>query len=133
MIRKFFAFILLSIFFISCQKTDTTVGSSNDTTINNLSFTVDTTYVDGQNSRLVAKGKVKNNGSAVVTSPWYVEAQFYTDKTYTTKMGGNYTQIGVPLSSGQQTFWTIYFSSTNVNVVQYPDFAVGDLRGIYKK
>lgn len=133
MVRKLFAFFLLSIVFISCQKTDTTVGSSNDTTINNLTFTIDTTYVDGANSQLVAKGKVKNNSGATATSPWYVEAQFYTDNTFKTKLGGNYTQIGVPLSSGQQTFWSINFSSANVNVVQYPNFAVGDLRGIYKK
>lgn len=89
---------MLSFVFISCQKTDSTVGSSSDKQINSLSFTIDTAYVDGANSQLVAKGKVKNNGSITVTSPWYVEAQFYTDDTYSTKLGGNYTQIGVPIS-----------------------------------
>ena len=121
-----FAAIGLSLFFISCTEgSDPVVGSTGDTTIPNLSFTIDTTY-------LVAKGSVKNNGSAQVTSPWYVECQFYTSPSKTTKLGGNYMQIGVPLSNGQSTLWTINYSSTNVNVNDYPNFAVGDLRGIYK-
>jgi hypothetical protein len=40
--------------------------------------------------------------------------------------------IGVPLSSGQSTFWTIYYSSSSVDVRSYPSFGVNDLRGIYK-
>lgn len=123
----------LSLVLISCDEGETTVGSDHDTVIPNLSFIVDTTYLDAANSRLVAKGSVKNNGSNKVTSPWYVECQFYTNSSKTTKLGGNYTQIGVPLSNGQSTFWTINYSSSNVNVNDYPNFAVGDLRGIYKK
>jgi len=132
MAKIFFAAFIILFVFASCQQTDTTVGSSSDTQINSLTFTVDTTYVDSAGKRLVARGMVKNNGNTTVTSPWYVEGQFYTGDFYTTKLGGNSTEIGVPLSAGQQTFWTIYFSSTNVDVMQYPDFRVNDLRGIYK-
>ena len=123
---------LASLYFFACDESVTTVGSDQDTVIPNLSFTVDTTYLDAANSRLVANRSVKNNGSSKVTSPWYVECQFYTNSSKTTKLGGNYTQIGVPLSNGQSTFWTITYSSSNVNVNDYPNFAVGDLRGIYK-
>ena len=49
--------ILLSVL-ISCTESDPVVGSNENTTIPNLSFIVDTTYVDSQNSRLVAKGIV---------------------------------------------------------------------------
>jgi hypothetical protein len=124
--------VIISLLITSCDESETTVGSDQDTVIPNLSFTVDTTYLDAANSRLFAKGSVKNNGSSKVTSPWYVECQFYTSAAKTTKLGGNSTQIGVPLSNGQSTFWTINYSSSNVNVNDYPNFAVGDLRGIYK-
>ena len=124
--------VLTAILIISCDSTEPTVGSNEDTVIPNLFFTVDTTYLDTANNRLVAKGTVKNNGSSQVTSPWYVEAQFYTNSSRTTKLGGDYTQIIVPLSSGQSTFWTINYTSQNVDVRNYPNFAVGDLRGIYK-
>jgi hypothetical protein len=132
---KSFIFVPLLIIIcslISCEATDPVVDNPQDTLIPNLLFTIDTTYLDSGASKLVASGKVKNNGSAYVTSPWYIEAQFYTTKTSSVKLGGNYTQIGVPLSSGQSTFWTIYFSSTNVEVKSYPNFGVKDIRGIYK-
>ena len=133
MLKKYFAIAVILLFFASCNNTtDNTVGSSTDTQINSLSFTVDTTYLDSGAKRLVARGKVKNIGQNNVTSPWYVEGQFYTDDSYTTKLGGNYTQVGVPISQGQQTFWTIYFSSSNVDVLKYPNFRIGNLRGIYK-
>jgi hypothetical protein len=126
--------ILSALFLTSCDQTgeNAIVGSYQDTLIPSLSFNVDTTYLDAQSGRLIASGTVKNNGNSNVSSPWYVEAQFYTDKTGSTKLGGNYTEIGVPLSTGQSTFWTIYFSSQNVDVTKYPDFGVKDLRGIYK-
>jgi hypothetical protein len=112
----------------------TVVGSSADYTISGLAIRVDTTYVDGAGQgRLVAKGTVRNNGSSGVTSPWYIEGQFYTDGTFLTKLGGNYTQVGVPLSGGQQTIWTLTFSSGNTDVRQYSGFRVGDLRGTYKR
>ena len=127
-----FISVLTAILIISCDSTESTVGSNEDTVIPNLFFTVDTTYLDTANNRLVAKGTVKNNGGSQVTSPWYVEAQFYTNASRSTKLGGNYTEIGVPLSTGQSTFWTINYSSQNVDVRDYPNFTVGDLRGIYK-
>jgi len=125
--------ILILILFSSCESGgDTVVGSAEDTQITNLSFHVDTTYLEASQSRLVAKGTVTNNGSTQVSSPWYVEGQFYTDAAYKVKLGGSSTEIGVPLSRGQSTFWTIYFSSSNVNVNNYPNSRISDLRGIYK-
>jgi uncharacterized protein YcfL len=124
--------ILISLFIISCESNDTVVGSNQDTVIPNLIFNVDTTYLNSSDGTLVASGTVTNRSNNKVESPWYVEAQFYTDRSLRTKLGGNYTQIGVPLSRDQATFWTINFSSTNADVRNYPNFAVSDLRGIYK-
>jgi hypothetical protein len=123
--------LLLALPITSCEETDPVVGSTGVTQISSLSFTVDTTYLDSSTPRLVAKGSVTNNGSSTVTSPWYIEAQFYTTKTSNTKLGGNNTRIGVPLSRGQSTVWTINFSSGNVDVRDYPDFGVKDIRGFY--
>jgi len=131
---KYLYLFIIPILIISCDQTTTepVVGSTQDTQISNLSFNVDTTYLEASASRIVAKGSVTNNGSAQVTSPWYIEGQFYTDATYKIKLGGNSTQIGVPLSRGQSTFWTIYYTSSNENVNNYPNCRIGDLRGIYK-
>jgi hypothetical protein len=109
---------------------ESTVGSPSDTEISRVAFVVDTTYIGG--SLLYAKGRVQNTGPNTISPTWYVEAQFYTDATYTTKLGGNYTSISVPLGPGQSTFWTISFSSSNVDVRKFPDFRVRDLRAIYK-
>lgn len=128
----FFLVIILTWLLLACDSAEPVVDDPQDTVIPNLSFTVDTTYLDSNANRLVASGTVKNNGSAKVVSPWYVEAQFYTTKTGSSKLGGNYTQLGVPLSQGQSTFWTIYYSSSNVDVRNYPDFGVRDFKGIYK-
>lgn len=109
----------------------TVVGSGSDTKIEGATFQVDTTYLDATGSgQLVASGLVK--ASAQVVAPWYVECQFYTDSTLKVKLGGNDTQISVPLSAGQSTFWTIKFYTSTVDVRQFPNFAVGDLRAIYK-
>lgn len=123
---------LMSFLILSCEESEPVVGSNQDTKIPNLSFNVDTTYIEYSTNRLFAKGTVLNTGNSSVNSPWYVEAQFFTDQTYKTKLGGSYTQIGVPLGKGQSTFWTISYSSSNVDVKNYPNFAVSELRGIYK-
>ncbi|MDP4116892.1 MAG: hypothetical protein Q8903_12200, partial [Bacteroidota bacterium] len=88
--------------------------------------------MESGSNRLVASGRVTNTGSAHVTSPWYIEAQFYTSKNSSAKLGGGNTQIDVPLNSGQSTLWTIYYSSANVDAKSYPDFDIRDFRGIYK-
>ena len=124
--------LVFLLFLISCDESEPVVGSNGDNTIPNLSFILDITYLDAANNKLVAKGIVKNNGTSQVSSPWYVECQFYTNSSRTTKLGGNYIQIGVPLSNGQSTFWTLTYSSLNISVNEYPNFTVGDLRGIYK-
>ncbi len=127
---------MLSLFLFLCFQcqpltTQNGVGSPLDTQILNMSFTIDSTYI--ANSQLYARGKVTNNGTSQITPPWYVEAQFYTDSTHNTKLGGNNTQIYVPLSPNQSTFWTISFYSSNVDVRSYPGFKVSDVRAIYKK
>ena len=121
---------IISIIFTSCDSEDSIVGSNQDTEINNVSFSVDETYLES--GVLYAKGTVTNLGKLDINSPWYVEGQFYTDQTYKTKLGGNNTRISVPLEPYQSTFWVLSYSTTKVDVNQYPNFRISDLRGIYK-
>ena len=125
--------LFAAISFASCDQDpgSTVVGSASDTQIDGVTFTVDTTYVDASGSgQLVARGMVKTTVNIV--APWYIEGQFYTDSTMMVKLGGNDTQISFPLSPGQSTFWTIYFYTSSVDVRQFPDFRIGNLRAIYK-
>jgi hypothetical protein len=110
----------------------TMVGQSQDTAIPNVAFTVDTTYISSNPVAMVARGRASNTGTSTISTGWYIEAQFYTDASKRTSLGGNNTKIGVPLPPGQEAVWTIKFASSSVDVRQYPDFTVGDLRAIYK-
>lgn len=107
------------------------VGSQNDTEIQGVVFTVDTTFIS--NSRLIARGLVKNaTRRTTIDPPWFVEGQFYTNAAKTTKLGGDNFQINIPLSLNQETFWELSFSSSIVNVQDFPDFVISDLRAILK-
>ena len=128
------ALSLFSLFTLFCiSSCENPVGSTKDVEINNVSFTVDTMYFSASSSELVASGQAKNTGTEAITSPWYVEAQFYSDSTLSVKLGGNFTKITVPLSQGTSAMWTIRFSSQNVNEAEYPYFRLSDLRAIYKR
>lgn len=124
----FFSILLLG---SSCENgNNTVVGSTQgNTDINNVSFTV--TQLEVSSTSLKASGTVKNTGTSTISSPWYLEAQFYSDSTLTLKLGGNNTRIGVPLESGLQTIWTITFSDPNIAEGDYPNFRVSNFRAFY--
>ncbi len=127
------AFFLLAAFLnLACNPvTNNEVGSPLDTQIPSLTFTVDSTFT--AYGQLVARGTVKNGGNSQVTTPWYVECVFYTDSTQSMTLGGNNVQMTTPLNPGQGTFWSISFSSSVVEVRNYPNFRIGNLRAVYKK
>ena len=131
-LKTIFVGVNLILLFTFCDSpTNSTVGSKEDVKIENVSFIIDETYLES--SIFYAKGKVTNLGNSPIESPWYVEAQFYTDSTYRLKLGGNYTKIGVPLEPYQSTFWSMSFSTSTVDLNKYPKFRVSDLRAIYKQ
>ncbi|MCU0452940.1 MAG: hypothetical protein MUE68_04725 [Bacteroidetes bacterium] len=111
--------------------TQSTVGSPNDTPITGLAFSVDSTYLNS--SMMVARGRVWNNGTSATIPTWYVEAVFYTDTTYKTKLGGNSTTMNFGLDPGQSSYWSISFSTSSVDLRQFPSFRVKDVRGVYKR
>jgi len=126
------AIIFLLITGSSCndESGNTVVGTTQgNTDINYVSFTV--TELEVSSSSLKASGTVKNNGNKTITSPWHIEAQFYADSTLSLKLGGNRTQIGVPLEAGVQTVWSITFSDPDIAEGNYPNFRVSNFRAYY--
>ena len=100
--------------------------------LQNVVFTVDTTYMLSSPGTLVAQGLATNNGAGTISSPWYVECTFYTDTTSRIVLGNNDYQVGVPLSPGESVYWRIELSSSNVDVRRFPNFTVGTFRAYYK-
>ena len=109
---------------------NTVVGTTQgNTDIKTVSFIV--TELEVTSSSLKASGTVKNTSTKTITSPWYVETQFYSDSTYSLKLGGNRTRIGVPLEAGVQTVWSITFSDPDIAEGDYPNFCVSNFRAYY--
>jgi len=134
---KYLILIISVLFFLlvtgsSCEDEsgNTVVGTTQENTdINYVSFTV--TELKVSSSSLKASGTVKNNGNKTITSPWYIETQFYADSTLSLKLGGNRTRIGVPLEAGVQTVWNITFSDPDIAEGNYPNFRVSNFRAYY--
>lgn len=106
------------------------VGTTQgNTDINNVSFNV--TELEVTSSSLKASGTAKNTSTKTITSPWYVETQFYADSTFSLKLGGNRTRINVPLEAGVQTVWSITFSDPDIAEGNYPNFRVSNFRAYY--
>lgn len=122
-----------SLFVISCEVTSNegVVVKPGVTQIGNVTFTVDTTYMLASPGTLVASGTARNDGSGTISSPWYVQCSFFSDSTESVVLGSGNAQIGVPLSPGQSAYWTIRFSSDNVDVRGFPEFCVDDFRATY--
>jgi hypothetical protein len=116
--------LILIILLISC---DNTIGSDNVVEINNLEFTIDEQEVTG--SILKVKGNVKNLGSSQIASPWYIEGMFYSNEDFTTILGGASQRINFPLESGVSYGWVLSFSSSEINISDYPNFGFRNLRG----
>jgi hypothetical protein len=129
-----FSMVILSLTFLgsSCETSDPVVGSEVGVTeITHVSFTI--TDLETSSSSLIASGTVKNIGSTKITPIWYIEGQFYADSTFTLKLGGDNTQITVPLESGVQTLWSLTFSDPNIAEGDYPNFRVSNLRAYYSE
>ena len=99
------------------------------TVISNVEFAI--SQQDTSEGELVATGTVRNKGTVPITVPWFVGADFYGDSTKTIRLGGSFTEILTPLESNQSTFWTIRFSSPNVDVYDFPEFYVSNIKAYY--
>jgi len=126
--------ILLNLIILLNCNGGTVVGSDNVNVIDYVEFSQITTSNNGNN--LEVSGHVINiSETKNISSQWYIECQFYATENKTLKIGGDNTQINVPLDPGQETIWTIHWNpenNLNINLDDYPNFTFDDLRA-YKK
>ena len=107
------------------------IGSNNVFELDNVNLTV--TEMEVQNSRWKVSGKVVNTGDSTILAPWYIEAMFYSDSTFTTTFGGDNDRMNFNLEAGVTSYWHLTHSSEAVVEADYPNFAINDLRAYIQK
>ena len=107
------------------------IGSNNVSELDNVNLTV--TEMEAQNSRWKVSGTVVNTGDSTILAPWYIEAMFYSDSTFTTTFGGDNDRMNFNLEPGVTSYWSLTHSSDAVVEADYPNFAIKDLRAYIQK
>ena len=107
------------------------LGSNNVFELNNVNFTV--TTMEATSARWKVGGTVVNTGDSTISAPWYIEAMFYSDSTFTTTFGGSTERMNFPLESGVTAYWNLNHRSEAVLEADYPNFTIKDLRTYIKK
>ena len=123
------------ILFTGCQGV---IGSKNNETIDHLDWSIGTTentagYSPTNESWLVT-GMITNTGDITILAPWWVEAEFYSDSTFTLILGGDQQSFNVNLQSGVSIQWTLSYSDPDkVEFESYPYFAIDNFRAFISK
>jgi len=134
--KKYLSIIIYSFFFtINCG--DGIIGSESNQAISHVEWSLgtpdDSTGYVVSNSMLTATGTIKNIGDTTIMAPWHVEAEFYTDSTFSFLLGGDQYSFNVNLDTNTSTFWTLKFSSSEIVESNYTDFAIKNFRAFIKK
>ena len=116
------------LFLLSCSNI---IGSSNVFELDNLSLTI--TEKEVSNSSWKISGTVVNIGDTTVLAPWYIEAMFYSDSTFTETFGGDNDRMNFHLESGVTRNWTLTHRKNGLAESDYPNFAIKDLRAYIQK
>ena len=119
------AILLFAMFIVSCNESNV-VGADDVSVLEDATFEI-TEYLF-TSTELIVKGIVSNDGDDSFYPPWYIEAEFYADSTFTTKFGGTRTTKNYSLAQGENTLWQLTYSSSLIIESDYPDFAVKNLR-----
>ena len=107
------------------------IGSNNVFELNSVNLTV--TEMEATNTRWKVSGTVVNTGDTTILAPWYIEAMFYSDSTYTTTFGGDNDRMNFNLEPGVTSYWSLSHRSEAVIEADYPNFAIKDLRTYIQK
>ena len=107
------------------------IGSNNVSELDNVNLTV--TEMEAQNYRWKVSGTVVNTGDSTILAPWYIEAMFYSDSTFTTTFGGDNVRMNFPLESGVTSYWSLPHGTDGVVEADYPNFTIKDLRAYIQK
>ena len=76
---------------------------------------------------------ITNIGDTTIIAPWSVEAEFYSDSTFTLILGGDQQSFNVNLKKGVSILWTLSYSSNDIVESNYPNFAVDNFRAFISK
>ena len=85
------------------------------------------------NQSLQVTGMITNTGDTTILAPWSVEAEFYSDSTFTLILGGDQQSFNVNLQTGVATQWTLNYSSQDKVESDYPNFAINNFRAFISK
>ena len=107
------------------------IRSNNVFELDNLNLTI--TEMEASKYLWKVSGTVVNTGDTTIIAPWYIEAMFYSDSTFTTTFGGDSDRMNFNLESGVTSYWYLTHSSEAVIESDYPNFAVKDLRAYIQK
>ena len=77
-------------------------------------------------------GWMTNIGDTTLTPRFRIEGSFYTDSSFTDLLGkDNMSQRFYDFPTGEKKFWCIsYFPPESINPLDYPNFAVKDIKAI---
>ena len=107
------------------------IGSENNETINDVEWTL--SGYTFSNSTLTATGMITNMGDTTIIATWGVEAEFYSDSTFTLILGGEQQYFNVNLGSGVSKQWTLNYSDPDIVESDYPNFAINNFRAFISK
>ena len=123
------------ILFTGCQGV---IGSKNNETIDHVDWSIgtpaDPTGYSYTNETLQVTGMITNTGDTTILAPWWVEAEFYSDSTFTLILGGDQQSFNVNLQPGVSIQWTLSYSDPDkVEFESYPYFAIDNFRAFISK
>mgnify|MGYP000050008805 CR=1 FL=1 len=123
------------ILFTGCQGV---IGSKNNETIDHVDWSIGT--IDNPagysftNESLLVTGMITNTGDTTILAPWWVEAEFYSDSTFTLILGGDQQSFNVNLQPGVSIQWTLSYSDPDkIEFESYPYFAIDNFRAFISK
>ena len=133
---KIIALIVTILLFYGCS--GGVIGSENNETINHVDWSIGTTEDSAgysyTNQSLQVTGMITNTGDTTILAPWSVEAEFYSDSTFTLILGGDQQSFNVNLQSGVSIQWTLSYSDPDkVEFESYPYFAIANFRAFISK
>ena len=107
------------------------IGSNDVFELNSVNLII--TETGASNSQWKVHGTVVNTGDTTIIAPWYIEAMFYADSTFSTTFGGDNKRMNFPLEPDVTFYWTLTHRSESVVEADYPNFKIKDLRAFIKK
>jgi len=126
---KIIILIVTILLFIGCS--GGVIGSENNETINDVEWTLN--EYTFSNTTLTATGMITNTGDTTILATWWVEAEFYSDSTFSIILGGDQQPFNVNLQSGVSTQWTLNYSDPDKVESDYPNFAINSFRAFISK